>query len=159
MRSLRDTNLPKFVLADFDIFDGLIKDLFPRIEAPTVLLPNLVEALRTVISENWPRHKSVHKLQPEDMFVKKAVNLFELFGVRHCVFLLGAAGSAKSEVWLSLANAQTQLKIGGGTSLFRSLNPKAVTSNELYGGAQPYLIFADPSRYTSLSYLILSIQG
>ena len=30
MRALRDTNLPKFVQADFGIFLGLINDLFPK---------------------------------------------------------------------------------------------------------------------------------
>ena len=40
MRALRDTNLPKFVAADFGIFKGLIEDLFPRVEAPAQIDPN-----------------------------------------------------------------------------------------------------------------------
>ena len=34
MRALRDTNLPKFVQADFGIFLGLINDLFPKVDCP-----------------------------------------------------------------------------------------------------------------------------
>ena len=31
--------------------------------------------------------------------MQKVLSLQELFSVRHCVFVLGAAGSAKSQVW------------------------------------------------------------
>ena len=33
MRAMRDTNLPKFVQADYGIFLGLINDLFPKVHA------------------------------------------------------------------------------------------------------------------------------
>ena len=57
--------------------------------------------------------------------------------VRHCVFVLGTAGSAKTELWKTLRRAQTYLNIGGGRSQYDSLNPKAVTSNDLYGYVHP----------------------
>ncbi len=57
--------------------------------------------------------------------------------VRHSVFVLGTAGAAKSELWKTLAAAQTYLQIGGGRTQFDALNPKAVTSNELYGYVHP----------------------
>ena len=76
-------------------------------------------------------------LQPDDGFVSKTVALSELLSVRHCVFILGAAGSAKTQVWKTLANAQTLLGVGGGRTLCGTLNPKAVTSNELYGYVHP----------------------
>ena len=76
-------------------------------------------------------------MQPDEGFVSKTVALSELLSVRHSVFILGAAGSAKTNVWKTLANAQTALNVGGGRTLFASLNPKAVTSNELYGYVHP----------------------
>jgi dynein heavy chain len=36
MRALRDMNMPKFVYEDVPLFKGLIKDLFPGIEASRV---------------------------------------------------------------------------------------------------------------------------
>ena len=68
-----------------------------------------------------------------DVFVSKIISLAELFSVRHC--LHGAAGSSKSSVWQTLAKAQTNIVLGGGRR--RLLNPKAVTSNELYGYIHP----------------------
>lgn len=39
------------------------------------------------------------KLQAEDSFVLKVVQLEELLQVRHSVFVIGNAGSGKSQVW------------------------------------------------------------
>ena len=57
--------------------------------------------------------------------------------MRHCVFVLGTAGAAKSELWKTLAAAQSFLGEGGGRTMYNALNPKAVTSNELYGYVHP----------------------
>ena len=57
--------------------------------------------------------------------------------VRHCVFVLGPAGSAKTELWKTLAEAQTEMQTGGGATRVQALNPKAVTSNDLYGYVHP----------------------
>ena len=57
--------------------------------------------------------------------------------MRHCVFVLGAAGSSKSQIWQCLATTQTALGLGGGKTACASLNPKAVSSNELYGYINP----------------------
>ena len=77
------------------------------------------------------------KLQAEDIFVAKIVDLFELLAIRHCVFVLGAAGSGKSKVWKTLQSAQTHLNIGGDKSVHAALNPKAVSSDDLYGFVHP----------------------
>eukprot|EP00966_Prymnesium_polylepis_P084491 1955920-Prymnesium_polylepis.1 len=77
MRALRDSNLPKFAAADFNIFLGLISDLFPRIDAPKSPDAQMTDAVKHVI-------KADGKLQPEDIFVAKTVDLYELLGIRHC---------------------------------------------------------------------------
>ena len=144
MRAMRDTNLPKFVQADFGIFLALINDLFPKLDCPAIINPELSAAIRHVITDpseehwaTWGKYGRRPHLQPEETFVKKTVDLQEALSVRHCVFVLGCAGSAKTELWKTLAAAQTYLKVGGGKSQFDTLNPKAVTSNELYGYVHP----------------------
>jgi dynein heavy chain len=131
MRALRDTNLPKFVLADFGIFLGLINDLFPKVDERAKTDPQLVQACKEVIA------KPDSSLQPEELFITKICNLAEMLGVRHCCFVLGAAGAAKTKLWETLAQAQTHLHIGGGATICQALNPKAVTTNELYGYVHP----------------------
>jgi len=131
MRALRDTNLPKFVLADFGIFLGLVNDLFPKVEERPKTDPQLVQACKEVIA------KPDSALQPEELFINKVCNLAEMLGVRHCCFVLGAAGAGKSVLWETLAHAQTHLQLGGGATIYQALNPKAVTTNELYGYVHP----------------------
>ena len=131
MRALRDTNLPKFVQADFPIFLGLIEDLFPKVDVKKATDPTLTKAVRDVIAD------PTCSLQPEEVFINKVVSLYEIFSVRHCVFVLGAAGSAKSQVWQTLARAQSSISLEGGKTAVAALNPKAVTSNELYGYVHP----------------------
>lgn len=50
------------------------------------------------------------KLQAEDFFVLKVVQLEELLAVRHSVFIIGSAGSGKSQVhtllWFYASNIQ-----------------------------------------------------
>jgi len=57
------------------------------------------------------------------------VQLSEILEVRHCCFVIGPPGSPKSSVWQVLA--QTYINRGQDT-LYDTLNPKSVTSNELF---------------------------
>ena len=138
MRSLRDSNVTKFVNADVGIFLGLVSDIFPKM-GNAVKQPNatVTAAVTHVLKEGMILSEKGLVLQPEDIFVGKTVDLAELLGIRHCVFALGAAGSAKSCVWKTLQCAQTYMGVGGGPSMVSTLNPKAVTSDDLYGWVHP----------------------
>eukprot|EP01028_Stygiella_incarcerata_P003513 TRINITY_DN1708_c0_g1_i1.p1 TRINITY_DN1708_c0_g1~~TRINITY_DN1708_c0_g1_i1.p1 ORF type:complete len:4499 (-),score=1316.34 TRINITY_DN1708_c0_g1_i1:2775-16271(-) len=126
MRALRDFNLPKIVADDVEVFMGLMRDLFPGIDLPRKRDMKFEEVLNEVILEKgW---------QAEDGLILKAVQLRELFEVRHSVFVLGVSGVGKTVVWKSLAMAQTRM---GMKTLVRDLNPKSITSNELYGHINP----------------------
>jgi len=54
----------------------------------------------------------------------------QLFVVRWTVFLLGPAGCGKTAIWRTLMRTQNAL---GEKTIYRPINPKAVTRNELYG--------------------------
>jgi dynein heavy chain len=134
MRSLRDSNVTKFVNADVGIFLGLVSDIFPKMgNAVKTANQTVMGAVTHVLKEGLILSEKGLLLQPEDIFVGKTVDLAELLGIRHCVFALGAAGSAKSCVWKTLVAAQTHMGMGGGPSMVSTLNPKAVTSDDLYG--------------------------
>jgi dynein heavy chain len=74
------------------------------------------------------------KLQAEDNFVLKVVQLEELFEVRHSVFIVGNAGTGKTQVWKTLYKAYQNI---GQKPIFNDLNPKAVTNDELFGIINP----------------------
>lgn len=64
----------------------------------------------------------------------KIGQLRELLGVRWSVFLLGPAGCGKTAIWRTLMKAQNN---AGEKTLYKPINPKAVTRNELYGFLHP----------------------
>ncbi|NXY12732.1 DYH17 protein, partial [Atrichornis clamosus] len=126
MRALRDFNIPKIVTDDLPVFMGLIGDLFPALDVPRKRDLNFEKVIRESVLEL--------KLQAEENFVLKVVQLEELLQVRHSVFVVGNAGCGKSQVLRSLNKTYQMLKRRPVTV---DLDPKAVTCNELFGVIHP----------------------
>ncbi|KAJ8958204.1 hypothetical protein NQ314_006443 [Rhamnusium bicolor] len=126
MRALRDFNIPKIVTDDTPVFMGLIGDLFPALEVPRK---------RDAEFERTVKQAAIDlKLQPEDNFILKVVQLEELLEVRHSVFVVGNAGTGKTEVWKTLFRTYINIK---RKPVYNDLNPKAVTNDELFGIINP----------------------
>ncbi|XP_008853923.1 dynein heavy chain 9, axonemal [Nannospalax galili] len=126
MRSLRDFNIPKIVTDDMPVFMGLIGDLFPALDVPRRRDLNFEALVRKAVLDL--------KLQAEDNFVLKVVQLEELLAVRHSVFVMGNAGVGKSQVLRSLHKTYQIMK---RRPVWIDLNPKAVTNDELFGIINP----------------------
>lgn len=128
MRALRDFNVPKIVTADMEIFMGLIGDLFPALDVPRKTNPEFEATILKSAEEL--------SLQPGDgnRFILKVVQLEELFAVRHSVFIVGNAGTGKSQVWKTLFKTYQNQK---RKPHFNDLNPKVVTNDELFGVINP----------------------
>ncbi|KAI3434555.1 hypothetical protein D9Q98_002628 [Chlorella vulgaris] len=128
LRALRDFNLGKLTADDTVIFMGLLCDLFPKMNET---VPRGVDA-----SFECKVQEAAVALgyQPEPTFCLRVSQLREIFEVRWSVFLLGPAGCGKSAIWRTLMKAQN---IYGERTVFRAINPKAVTRNELYGCLHP----------------------
>uniref|UniRef100_A0A8C3PC88 Dynein axonemal heavy chain 11 n=1 Tax=Chrysemys picta bellii TaxID=8478 RepID=A0A8C3PC88_CHRPI len=122
MRTLRDFNLPKIVTDDIPIFMGLISDLFPALDVPR---------RRDLQFEQMVKQSTLElHLQPEESFILKVVQLEELLAVRHSVFVVGNAGTGKSKVLRTLNRTYVNMK---QKLVWNDLNPKAVTTDELFG--------------------------
>uniref|UniRef100_A0A8C5P182 Dynein, axonemal, heavy chain 9 n=1 Tax=Jaculus jaculus TaxID=51337 RepID=A0A8C5P182_JACJA len=126
MRSLRDFNIPKIVTDDVPVFLGLIGDLFPALDVPRRRDLNFEALVRKAVLDM--------KLQAEDNFVLKVVQLEELLAVRHSVFVVGNPGTGKSQVLRSLHKTYQIMK---RRPVWTDLNPKAVTNDELFGIINP----------------------
>ena len=126
MRALRDFNTPKIPANDTPIFLRLIDDLFPDYAktTPPVIDASLKELASVVAHEAG--------LQSDDTYCTKVVQFQELLDVRHSVMLLGPAGCGKTEIWKGLADCHNygQKK---RVCIPEVVNPKSVTSDELYG--------------------------
>ena len=126
MRALRDFNTPKVVADDLKIFMGLLGDLFPGVDPPRKRDMDFEGIIETVTKE-----QDLHN-DPE--FILKVVQLKELLGVRHCVFVMGTPGCGKTSTWRTLQRAQTK---GGQKTTVEDLNPKVQKTDQLYGIVHP----------------------
>ncbi|XP_041843992.1 dynein heavy chain 11, axonemal [Melanotaenia boesemani] len=126
MRALRDFNMPKIVTEDVSIFLGLLGDLFPGLEVERKRDNEFEKAVRDATLEL--------RLQPEETFILKVVQLEELMAVRHAVFVVGNAGTGKSQILRVLHKTYGNLR---KKPVWNDLNPKAVDRDELFGFIHP----------------------
>ena len=126
MRALRDFNVPKIVTDDMPIFLGLIGDLFPAVDVPRARVPELEAMVKQSVLDL--------KLQAEESFCLKVVQLEELLNVRHSVFVIGNAGTGKTQILKALMKTYQNMK---QKPVCVDLNPKAVTNDELFGVINP----------------------
>ncbi|TMW50187.1 hypothetical protein DOY81_004746 [Sarcophaga bullata] len=126
MRALRDFNIPKIVTDDMPVFMGLISDLFPALDVPRKRDQDFERTVKQAAADLL--------LQTEDTFILKVVQLEELLEVRHSVFIVGNAGTGKTQVWKTLLRTYQNIK---RKPIFNDLNPKAVTNDELFGIINP----------------------
>jgi|MDSV01.2.fsa_nt_gb dynein heavy chain len=139
MRALRDLNTPKIVQQDKVVFfgatramafeplptnAGLLNDLFPGVDPPRVVDATLE---RCVI-------KATERLSlwPDEHFTLKVTQLNELLAIRHCVFVMGPAGSGKSTCWKTLSSAVGDMAHHQKVRV-ACLNPKVMPTEDLYG--------------------------
>ncbi|CAK9798189.1 Dynein axonemal heavy chain 6 [Anthophora quadrimaculata] len=131
IRALRESNIPKFLKDDAELFEGIVGDLFPGIVIPEedygVLRDTAIEILQEA------------NLQPEVCILKKVTQLHECLQVRHGVMLVGPTGSGKTSVLRTLAHTYDRLHERGiPGAVYKKvymyvINPKAITIGELYG--------------------------
>jgi dynein heavy chain len=132
MRALRDMNIPKFVYDDVPLFSGLIGDLFPGIKAERVGYESLNGCIIDYLEKKGNKHSD------EDLFFKqvdKIVQLYETMQTRHTTMVVGPTGAGKSVVIDALAHSLKEFL--GSTTFIYTINPKMITTHELYGILDP----------------------
>ncbi|KAI8465887.1 MAG: dynein heavy chain 7 [Monoraphidium minutum] len=131
IRAMRDSNLPKFLARDAELFCGIICDLFPGLEVPHQDHGDLEGAVRGALAAAG--------LQQPAAFVSKVLQLHDTFDVRFGVMLVGPTGGGKTACYRALQGALTSLRNAGHPDdkyqavRAHVLNPKAVRMGELYG--------------------------
>ncbi|KAG6458751.1 hypothetical protein O3G_MSEX011030 [Manduca sexta] len=132
LRALRDVNVPKFLADDLLLFNGIISDLFPRVEIPVVDYGIMETSIRNMLV----------KRGYDDLytFIFKIIQLYETTVVRHGLMLVGPAGVGKTKCYEILRDALTAIrgKLAPDGMPFAAVhtfvvNPKSITMGQLYG--------------------------
>ncbi|KAK2152282.1 hypothetical protein LSH36_335g03002 [Paralvinella palmiformis] len=132
LRAIRDVNVPKFLMDDLKLFNGIVSDLFPNIKDEPIDYGSLNTSLRKICLQK--------NLKDVDGFVHKCIQLFETTIVRHGLMLVGPTGSGKTKCYEVLKGAMSSLKgeLSPAGTVFETvhtyvLNPKSITMGQLYG--------------------------
>lgn len=133
LRSVIDVNLPKFLVHDIPLFQGIVSDLFPDLELPSSSYATLLKAVHEVAANR--------NLQPVDGFLLKIIQTFEMMIVRHGFMLVGDPYGGKTSVLYTLADALTLMHQwgdeNGAVTKYFTINPKSITLGQLYGSFDP----------------------
>ena len=118
--------MSKLVFDDIALFEGLLKDIFPRQTSAEKVFHAHVE----------PKIPEIIKKRPELInrpeFAKKIIEVFETSEVRHGFMLLGVSATGKSTIISTLTEILSEAP-GRLTYRVVKMNPKALTEMEMYG--------------------------
>ncbi|MCI4377271.1 hypothetical protein PGIGA_G00201730 [Pangasianodon gigas] len=129
LMSMKDMNIAKLTSVDLPLFNGIIQDLFPAVETPTIDYGKLRETIEAELRQSG--------LQVTPFTLTKVIQMYETKNSRHSSMIVGKTGSGKTVTWRILQNTLCTMHRKGepGFNLVREcpLNPKAVSLGELYG--------------------------
>jgi dynein heavy chain len=135
-RTLRDMNLSKFISQDINPFISLLDDIFPKQDAgkiPQKVYKDVDAEIKKILAEKL--------LEERKEWKTKIIQLHETSLVRHGFMVVGAVGCGKTAIFNTLTEARSKVidKITGAQTLYKivKMNPKAITSAEMYGVVNP----------------------
>ncbi|CUG94317.1 dynein heavy chain, putative [Bodo saltans] len=122
MRTLRDMNLSKLVFEDIDLFDSLLKDMFPGRPFVKGSHPEMEGDLEKVI-----KSKGLIQWAP---WVLKVIQLYETKLVRHGIMVVGPALCGKTQCFDCMTDTLTKISVPHQQL---RMNPKAITAPQMFG--------------------------
>ncbi|XP_030837708.1 dynein heavy chain 2, axonemal [Strongylocentrotus purpuratus] len=127
--AMKDMNTPKMTTNDLPLFNGIVSDLFPGIDAPVIEYGKMKVVIESELVNAG--------LQPLPSSVLKVIQLYETKNSRHSVMIVGKTNSGKTTSWRILQSTLSRLKKEGDDTynLVKEfpINPKALSLGELYG--------------------------
>ncbi|XP_047365165.1 dynein axonemal heavy chain 3-like isoform X3 [Vespa velutina] len=135
LRAIVDVNLPKFLAQDVPLFEGIYSDLFPGVVLSQPDRGELIDLLQINLKKR--------NLQPTSWYIEKIIQIYEIILVRHGLMIVGSALGGKTQAYQTLAESLGNLAgIRRATmkefrTIYRIINPKAISLNQLYGSFDP----------------------
>ena len=135
-RALYTSNLAKLHVSDIALLKRLILALFPDVSAQALLQMGDIdgETQDLMSAVKGQAKRSILSLGEDNSFLRKITQLIDSMKVRHSIFIMGPALSGKTALWRLLSCAYSAV---GRKPLIELIEPKTLSSNELYGFVHP----------------------
>lgn len=123
VQSLRETIAPKLVREDVETMLEIQQEDFQGVEYVPANFDKLTEAIRDIAHEQ-------HFVDSE-MWITKALQLYQIQSIHHGVMVVGRSGSGKSSAWKILLQALQRIEGVEGVS--HIIDSKVMSKEALYG--------------------------
>ena len=123
VQSIRETIAPKLLRQDVEVMKEIELDAFPSVKYVPADLHELEDALSCVASEL--------RLEPSEVWMTKALQLYQIQAIHHGVMMVGDSGSGKSAIWKTLLQALQRME--GKEGVFHIIDSKVMSKEALYG--------------------------
>ncbi|OHS96678.1 Dynein heavy chain family protein [Tritrichomonas foetus] len=126
MKVLKNMNLSKLVDDDEPLFLNLLGDVFTGVQVDSAADQDIINAVI--------RNAKADGLDPYQKWLDKVNQLFETTEVRHGIMVLGHSGTGKTACITTIIKALSDER---GPHKLLTMNPKAITSSQMFGILDP----------------------
>ncbi|KAJ5148038.1 hypothetical protein N7526_001390 [Penicillium atrosanguineum] len=123
VQSLRETIAPKLVREDVERMLHIQVEDFPGVDYVPANYEKLTQAIRDIAKEQH--------LVDSDMWISKALQLYQIQSIHHGVMMVGKSGAGKSAAWKILLQAMQRIEGVEGVS--HIIDSKVMSKEALYG--------------------------
>ncbi|KAJ5817741.1 Dynein heavy chain domain-2 [Penicillium robsamsonii] len=124
VQSLRETIAPKLIREDVEIMLDIQVEDFPGVDYVPANFEKLTQAIRDIAT------KEQHLVDSE-MWITKALQLYQIQCIHHGVMMVGKSGAGKSAAWKILLQAMQRIEGVEGVS--HIIDSKVMSKESLYG--------------------------
>jgi len=97
IRAMRSANIPKFLKEDKDLFECIVKDLYPDLSLKPLDLDWLINSVTETLTQ--------HNLQITNLFKEKLLQFYDTCNLRFGVMLIGPPNGGKTKIYEICAEA------------------------------------------------------
>ncbi|SBS80798.1 dynein heavy chain, putative [Plasmodium ovale] len=123
LKSVCDTVYPKLVSSDILLIKSLITGVFPNVNISSFEEKSLISEIH--------RLSKLRSYTPEEKWVTKICQLYQIMKLQHGIMLVGDVGTGKSSAWKILLDSLEALDNIKGVSYI--IDAKCLDKEEIYG--------------------------
>lgn len=139
LKAILEVNLPKLIPDDSILFKEICAQTFPN-NANVFASTDVVS---TPIDNYIKESLKKRGLEPNAYFVEKIQQIYRMLAIKNGIIIVGESMSGKTSAWQILADTLRDIKSNTDALIieydviYRIINPKSISMNQLYGHCDP----------------------